>query len=49
MHGSSQASKQGEIRDRIHRGPNRHEIANYFLEHRVNGRMSEIVQAPLRK
>jgi hypothetical protein len=40
MHGSSQAREQGEIADRIDRRPNRHEIANYFLEHRMNGSTS---------
>ena len=36
MHGSSQSCEQREIGDRIDRGPNRHEIANYFFEHGVN-------------
>jgi hypothetical protein len=43
------ADEQGEIADRIDRGPNHHEIATYFLEHRMNDSTSEIAQTAVCK
>src|SRR4029077_7872168 len=49
MHGSGQACEQGEVADWIDRGPHRHEIADYFLKHKVNNSTSEIVETAVSK